>query len=514
MAAVCLGVDTWLSRGANPRHARRVVCASSFLLSLAVYVYCLAPGLAGDDTAEYALQAYRLGLAHIGGYPFYLMIGRLFEAPFPASPVFGLNLMSAVFSAAAVAMVALIVSREGYGERVALALAMQFAFVPPFWSQAVITEVHNVSTAVSLALILGLLAWRDRGAPIATGAVLCLLAGLATGVYFPIILIAPALFLFIACAPGTRHERALRVLTSAAAFLVGLAVVAAVIISKARHDPPLGTVIVPVDLWSYYQAVTGKQEDLVLPGTIQMLSNLSRLPVHYFRCWLGLTFLAGIAGAIRPVTLAALPTRLLLVLIILANAGYVYALQPTLWFLMTNTAYAAFAIVAAGGYAWVLGTRTRWAGLTARVLPITPALGLFLFHSGLVVPINSGYVSVDRRDERRFDEFSDRVLATMPPDAAVLAPWEFATAIQYKQTVFGQRSDLRVYELRDGVTYGAEYMKSWRDYVRLNIGTRPVFIGVDDPGIRQFADLAPAGDRLWRVVPHQTDPSPAPSPAP
>ncbi|NIV35999.1 MAG: DUF2723 domain-containing protein, partial [Anaerolineae bacterium] len=51
-----------------------------FAASLALYVHTLAPSVATlfDDSLEFPLVSYRLGIAHPTGYPLYTLLGKLF----------------------------------------------------------------------------------------------------------------------------------------------------------------------------------------------------------------------------------------------------------------------------------------------------------------------------------------------------------------------------------------------------------------------------------------------------
>jgi hypothetical protein len=81
-----------------------------FLTVLALYLITLAPGVVGGDAGEHQFAAPLLGIPHTTGYPFYILLGKLWTILFPfGSPAWRMNLFSAVNGALAAAVTALIV---------------------------------------------------------------------------------------------------------------------------------------------------------------------------------------------------------------------------------------------------------------------------------------------------------------------------------------------------------------------------------------------------------------------
>src|SRR5581483_11864636 len=79
----------------------RPVCAV-FLAVFAVYAFCAYPFAAPRDSADLALAALRLGVAHPPGYPLYALLGHLWILLLPlGSAVYRLNLLSAAGGAGA-----------------------------------------------------------------------------------------------------------------------------------------------------------------------------------------------------------------------------------------------------------------------------------------------------------------------------------------------------------------------------------------------------------------------------
>ena len=77
-----------------------------FIASLTLYIISLAPSVVTlfDDSLEFQLVTYQLGIAHPTGYPLYTILGKLFTLLPAGNVAYRVNLMSAVFGAAAVAL--------------------------------------------------------------------------------------------------------------------------------------------------------------------------------------------------------------------------------------------------------------------------------------------------------------------------------------------------------------------------------------------------------------------------
>ncbi len=83
-------------------------------VALATYLRTLAPGLLPGDSGEFQVAAWQLGLAHATGYPFYLLLGWLWQhslAGLGADPAWALNALSALAAATGVSLLYLVMAR-------------------------------------------------------------------------------------------------------------------------------------------------------------------------------------------------------------------------------------------------------------------------------------------------------------------------------------------------------------------------------------------------------------------
>ncbi|MCL4300920.1 MAG: DUF2723 domain-containing protein [Anaerolineae bacterium] len=213
-----------------------LISGTLFIASLILYISTLAPSVVTifDDSLEFQLVTYQLGIAHPTGYPLYTLLGKLFTF-IPAGDVaYRVNLMSAFFGAATVALLYLVVVRLSAGrmeewkkggvEEIppsslpacrpslfthlgGIVGAVLFAVSPVFWQQATIAEVYTLNAFFVGILLLLTLTLPLKGE--SRGGVLWLafFAGLALTHHRTILLLFPALVLYLTLnqKPGWRQ---------------------------------------------------------------------------------------------------------------------------------------------------------------------------------------------------------------------------------------------------------------------------------------------------------------------
>lgn len=134
--------------------ADRQLALLLFAGTVGLYLRTLAPGLLAGDSGEFQMAAWRLGLAHPTGYPFYLILGSIWQhllALGGVNPAYALNMFSALIGAGAVAlfylwMIGWLQSPIGIRRTAALFTALFFAVNFTFWSQTLIAEVYTLHT--------------------------------------------------------------------------------------------------------------------------------------------------------------------------------------------------------------------------------------------------------------------------------------------------------------------------------------------------------------------------------
>jgi hypothetical protein len=201
----------------------RIAWLASLSLAVAafiLYLVTLAPAVLEADAGEFQFVAWLPGIAHPPGYPLYILLGWLWTHLLPVGLVaWRMNLLSALLAAVAVGLVYGVARRmldltlpmtPGPARALAAAVAAAtFAVTPTFWSQAVIAEVyalHLLFVAAALWLALGRCS-QNRPWPGRYSYLLAFLLGLALTHHPTIILLFPAIFLFLRLTPAPPESR-------------------------------------------------------------------------------------------------------------------------------------------------------------------------------------------------------------------------------------------------------------------------------------------------------------------
>ncbi len=201
-----------------------------FLGSLLLYLATLAPSVVTlfDDSLEFQLVTYQLGIAHPTGYPLYTLLGKLFTLLPVGNVAYRVNLMSAIFGAATAALLYGVIVQMMQGRMLNInddstpsrpppargrsknALpgglsahvggiigGLSLAVSPVFWQQATIAEVYTLN-AFFVALIL-LIATRPLADDQHQGRIwaLAFLAGLSLTHHRTMLLLFPAVGIYL-----------------------------------------------------------------------------------------------------------------------------------------------------------------------------------------------------------------------------------------------------------------------------------------------------------------------------
>ena len=123
-----------------------------FLAAFGFYLAGASPSIAARDSADMALSAYTLGVAHPPGYPLYSVLGRLWLTVLPwGDPSYRLAVLSCVAAAGALFFLFLAVRRR-HGAWSALAAACLFGFSAPLWKFALVQEKYSTHALVVAVL--------------------------------------------------------------------------------------------------------------------------------------------------------------------------------------------------------------------------------------------------------------------------------------------------------------------------------------------------------------------------
>ena len=118
----------------------------AFLVLVALYVATLTPSVAGGDSGELTAAALTGGVPHPSGYPLFALLARLFAVlPLGHSPVWRVNLLSAVSMAVAGALACAVVQSWTRNAAAGLMAAALFGTSPVVWSNATSAEVFGLN---------------------------------------------------------------------------------------------------------------------------------------------------------------------------------------------------------------------------------------------------------------------------------------------------------------------------------------------------------------------------------
>lgn len=166
-----------------------------------LYVRTLAPSVVAlfDDSLEFQLVCYQLGIAHPTGYPLYTLLGKLFTLLPVGDVAYRVNLLSAAAGACTWSLVYGLGRALGLRRAGAVAGAVALGMSPVFWSQATVAEVYTLHCFLAVAALLMALRWGEaRDVWVARRRLwgLAFLLGLGLAHHRMTLLLLPALVLY------------------------------------------------------------------------------------------------------------------------------------------------------------------------------------------------------------------------------------------------------------------------------------------------------------------------------
>lgn len=514
------------------------------LLSLALYVHTLVPGLLPGDSGEFQTMAILLGHTHPTGYPVYLALAKLLTLLPIGEIAWRVNLFSAVTAALTVAGV-YAAGRLLTGHRaVAAASALALAVSPTFWSQAILAEVYTPGAAFLIWILVALLWWDAASRPYALF-VAGLLGGLSLGVHMSVALLVPAVLVFVAATLVARRAT-VSILTSLASALGGaLAGLALMFLTFLLLDWNSPTA-------SYFQSVVEPSRSAWGLSAEQIDDPFGRLlfgwSARQFRSFMfadPIAVMPDLAGRYW----ANLPSELAWPLIVLAGAGAVGLLVrhlrvailllvalATQWLCIFNydiwdlyvffiPSYVLLALLAAAGLGIVvdivirLTSRWRdsraWVDMAVGILVLAVAIwpifqprldavrqgsAAFTWDDLAEYPVPPNRSSEDMQALLRLS------LADAPENAIVFLDWDMLYPSYYVAHIELGRTDLMFIE-----TYPADDQEGLADSALEFITTRqteqPVFVSERLPELSvagyHMSPLRVGPTRLYRVVPRK-----------
>ena len=155
----------------------------AFVSLLALYVVTLAPTVVGGDSGELTAASVAGGVPHPPGYPVFALLARLFATlPFGPCIAWRVNLLSAMSTAAAAALLCATAQRWTGKAAAGLVAAALFGTNPVVWHHATTAEVFGLN-ALFGALALNLWLRIERAPSRRWVFALAFACGLAMGIF-------------------------------------------------------------------------------------------------------------------------------------------------------------------------------------------------------------------------------------------------------------------------------------------------------------------------------------------
>lgn len=519
--------------------------ATLFVVVWLLYLRTLAPTITweheGADAGDLITAAYTLGIPHPTGYPLYVLCAKLFTLLPVGTIAYRVNLMSATFAAATVALLHLIVlksltqkdekaeaSRPSWTALpAAMTAGLAFAFSPLFWSQAVIAEVYTLNAFFVTLITFLLLRYLDTSDRVSRIWLLCLVGlafGLATAHHLTILLMTPAA-LFLWWHRRRRHPHGMGVwFLAALSFLAGLSFYWYLPLRAAQH-PPINWGD-PHTLSSFVWVVTGqlfRGYVFSLPWHYvpERLAAGAALLTRQFGPWGLLLGLVGLGSCLRRARVVGVFSVVFFVCNCAFAIGYDTA-DSSVYLIPT---FLMFALWLGHGVDFVLNAIERHLHVNRQLqcsfgrVVGTVALGLILLSP--LTSLTGNFASMDLSGDRIAREYGTNVLSRLPTNAIIITLADRHTfTLWYFRYVEHLRPDVAVINARmleydwyretvrrsdPGIDQNgtARVDKSESvvvQWVRTNITSRPIYVTEADPELQQQFTLRREGAiyRLFR----------------
>lgn len=455
MRTISLVPANWLralpGRGlslALPRWTSHVGVALPAAASLAIYLATMAPSVVGLDSAELTTGAYTLGIVHPTGYPLFLLLARLaLLLPF-GNAAYRVSLISALFGALTVGLMALLARRLTGKTWASWVAGLGLALAPSFWRMSLIAEVYTLHTFFLAAILLFAhlaLTTSDRR----WFAACALVYGLSLSNHVSGVFYAPFLA-WVAFRLRTDRGKVRHVLLWAGCFSLGLLPYLYLPL-RAAAGPALDYVrdYYHVDLRTaagLWWMVSGQAYRIFSfgydgPGYAAEVLRFAGLLWRNFT-GLGVVLgLIGLGGGLRrrdPLTLGA---GFIFAGFALFFSGYAVADKETMFL----PALAIWALWIGEGVRAAASTLARW----GKMLPADPRLLPGLLQGAIVgtgiLALALRWGQVDLRGVRQAEIYGRQILASAPPQAMVIGSWSSAVVLEYLQKVEQLRPDVEVF---------------------------------------------------------------------
>lgn len=472
----------------------------------ALYVWTLDPVVGDWDVAEMQTVPYIMGIAHTTGYPTFILLGWLFSHVFAIGAVaWRINLLCALYLAAACWAISAIQVRIGVRPAIALLVTLLFASGPIVWWHALRADVLSLAVLFATLIILMLLVWSQTGRK-KYFFLACLLAGLSLGDHLLIAWLLPGAVAMLLWSRKLLSCR--KVATGALLFLAGVSVYAylpirSAIVSAHRYDQtltlglppgrPYWDYAHPANFQNFVWLVSGSQVNaphslsaMLNPrDAAEAVAHFSVMAVAEFSVVGVVALIIGVWFGLRnqaPLTTCIIVTT---VLVALFTAAFGAETDPDRYYMVP---FALMTVLVGLGFSAPIDRiASRRPGLA--YVSITVALFALLVVGGYRSQAIFGW-----RYDRWGPDYIARVRSYTPPNAIIIAPWVYATPLAYAEYVERSLGN-RVVETAT-LDNDKLYLQRWS-------ALRPIYVVFRQPIPSRFrlVEVSSADPPLFRLKP-------------
>jgi len=364
--------------------------------------------------------------------PGYFAVGNLVSRLAGGEPAFGVNLASAICGALACGVLTWVAAELTSSLVAATAGGLLLASSYTFWTQCIIAEVYALHLLM-MGLVLTALLWWDRDRTRARLAVVFAVYALSFGNHLMTVLMAPAIILFVASAPG-----GVRLLFSPRTIGLALAIAAAGACQYvwnasylwALPDPPATALALGRAFW-FDVTKSDWRETMVMAVHHSVLMRRSSMYLFDLTQQFGT---AGIALALLGLVSLGRRRRVLLLLlsawVVPFVFAYTYNVGDTHVFFLPS--HQIVALLAACGVAALLALAPRaWPSRAAGVVAVLSAL-VFAYPGWRAWDT---WPAVDRHADRRPVDWLSAVAVNLGPRDLLLGDvnWQLENGFDYYQ---------------------------------------------------------------------------------
>ncbi len=467
----------------DERRRAAIVALVPFVAAMAAFSFTVAPSIYPGDSPEFTAAAHVLGVPHPPGYPHYVVLGKIAGFLPLGNAAFRLNLLSALGTAAASSVFALLAFRLTGLASASVLGAVLMAFSADVWAQSGSAEVYTLHV-LGLLLLLSLAERVPPAPPPIDGPErsrhdrhllfsAAFLFGFTLGIHYFILFALPGIAFLFTRRMGWKTV-AVSIPPATLCALAGWSLFLLLPL-RASTGPPLnwGETSTPADFfahifWSQYsgrpslafswERLAQRAFDLIrLCGRQWPWPVAFLLPPGAFFLW-------------RRFRYDLLPAILLL--LVLPAAGTLYLLNdpsPEIFLGISSNkflgTYALLALVSALGAAqvweWAARFAARRPGKTFRRAAGAICLAALALLAVATIRANRG--AADRSGSLQLHAYTLNLLDPLPPASGLATEYDVPTfPLLYFRLVEGYREDVALYG-RSGNLFRTDYNAAYRE---------------------------------------------------